>query len=73
MDNTKVLCYSPDSDISPVCQNLEEVLSRRIIAAKRNLFFFWVAMEGKEGVCCSHKLRRLLFTGIPWADGWIDS
>ena len=63
MDNTKVLCYSPESDISPIYQNLEEVLSFHMLAA---WFFFSllllrVAMR-RSASGGSQKLRWVIFT-----------
>ena len=63
MDNTKVLCYSPESDISPICQNLEEVLSIHMVAAWK-LFVvvvLSVAMRGRASGG-SQKLRWVIFT-----------
>ena len=78
MDNTKVLCYSPESDISPICQNLEEVLSIcRIAACKVYFCCCCFPLEVKKSWVASgssHMLRRVLFTWLPVLFvGWMDS
>ena len=79
MDNTKVLCYSPNSDISPVSQNLQEGLIIHMIAACKVLFLLLLFSIGgkKLGSVWKQSYTQegsfyLVTCAVCWLDGFTE-